>query len=203
MKPTGLFLICLSLWGVSNIVGGDTSGCDYGYTEKACRDAAKALGLTLGHSKRVYVHIPYRYGWMGDWKIVKTPFKSSKYTKGCYTYNKGDYKGHVFFGTGGTLAERKAPVTGWAQYRPGGYDDPWLIACAKAAKADAKLKFVSAGDYWTKGCYAYRSGKYKNKVYYGLGGSENDKKSKTLPGDVKYRPTGFDDCKFDDLTKLV
>ena len=47
-----------------------------------------------------------------------------------------------------------------------------------------------AGDYGTKGCYAYNDGKYSNKVYYGNGGTEEQ--MTTSLEDPKYRPDGHD-----------
>ena len=47
-----------------------------------------------------------------------------------------------------------------------------------------------AGEYSTKGCYAYKSGSYKGSVFYGLGGTEKDiSKALDLP---KYRLEGYD-----------
>ena len=176
------------MWGVLNIVEGDASGCDYDYTEKSaekiCRDAAKILGLSLGYTKE------------SEYTTISYPFSSTYDTKGCYAYGSGTYKGHVFFGTGGTLAEMKALPTTEGQYRLP--QDPLLIACLRVAANREKLTFVSAGDYETRGCYAYRMGRHKNEVYYGYGGTYNARKSKTLRAKKygTYRPTGFDDCNF-------
>ena len=49
-----------------------------------------------------------------------------------------------------------------------------------------------AGDYSVKGCYAYSSGKYAGKAYYGTGGTTEQMK-KSLNGQ-KYRLSGYD-CK--------
>ena len=50
--------------------------------------------------------------------------------------------------------------------------------------------FTFQGDYGTKGCYAYNSGKYKGHVYYGNGGTDAQMKE-SLDGD-KFRPKGYD-----------
>ena len=50
---------------------------------------------------------------------------------------------------------------------------------------------MAAGAYkWTSGCYAYKSGSHKGKVYYGTSGSTEEKKEAL--GGVKYRPSGYD-----------
>ena len=47
-----------------------------------------------------------------------------------------------------------------------------------------------AGDYSTKGCYAYGFGYYDGKIYYGTGGTtEEIQEPVTAP---KYRPKGYD-----------
>ena len=67
-------------------------------------------------------------------------------------------------------------------------------ACEAVAKELGKelgtSTYAFAGDYGTKGCYAYTSGAYQNTMFYGLGGTEEDKKS-DLTG-TKYRPPGYD-----------
>ena len=63
--------------------------------------------------------------------------------------------------------------------------------CKMAAAALKGFRFVSSGKtYATKGCYAYTSGEFANKVYYGLGG-DNKARAKVvaLP---KFRPRGHD-----------
>merc|ERR1712196_228218 len=60
------------------------------YSAEACRQAAQHAGLTLGHAK--------------------FPFTGPYGTKGCYTYNSGKYKGHAFYGTGGSETDRKVPA---------------------------------------------------------------------------------------------
>ena len=52
------------------------------YSEQACRDAAKALGLKLGGGG---------YAFSGAYSL-----------KGCYSYRSGTYAGIAFYGTGGT-----------------------------------------------------------------------------------------------------
>ena len=48
------------------------------------------------------------------------------------------------------------------------------------------------GDYSQKGCYAYSSGEYANRAYYGLGGSDSEISSPTTNSDETYRPEGYD-----------
>ena len=48
-----------------------------------------------------------------------------------------------------------------------------------------------AGEHETKGCYAYSSGKYIGRVYYGRRGTESEMKSPPDESE-KYRPAGYD-----------
>ena len=50
------------------------------------------------------------------------------------------------------------------------------------------------GDYGTKGCYAYSSGKYKGCIYYS-NSWKTLSQMKSLPGARKYRPVRYD-CKY-------
>ena len=50
--------------------------------------------------------------------------------------------------------------------------------------------FEFVGDYETKGCYAYSSGKDAGSIFYGTGGSPEDRK--TVLSKPKYRPNGYD-----------
>lgn len=52
--------------------------------------------------------------------------------------------------------------------------------------------YYFAGDFETKGCYAYSSGTYVSHAYYGTDGTM-DQMISPLSGD-KYRPKGHD-CK--------
>ena len=45
-----------------------------------------------------------------------------------------------------------------------------------------------AGNYGTKGCYYYDSGKYKGRAYWGTGGKKSDYRKKPT-GTGKYRVT--------------
>ena len=72
----------------------------------------------------------------------------------------------------------------------------WTDDCVpysqKACEAVAKKlgKEFQEGDYGTKGCYGYKSGKYADTLWYGTGGTEEEKKSELeLP---MYRPPGYD-----------
>ena len=53
-------------------------------------------------------------------------------------------------------------------------------------------KFQYSKNYKTKGCYGYKSGQYVRTLWYGTGGTEEDKKS-DLTGET-FRPQGYD-CK--------
>ena len=71
------------------------------YSEQACRDASNSFGLQLG-----------------NWEHK---FAKSYPTKGCYTYESGEYAGIAFYGTEGTRRElKKTPEL--PKYRPLGYD---------------------------------------------------------------------------------
>ena len=66
-------------------------------------------------------------------------------------------------------------------------------ACKAAAESDSKLNWKSAGNYGTKGCYAYYPNhpSYANNVYYSVA-SYGDMK-KTLEGSSSiFRPHGHD-----------
>ena len=62
-------------------------------------------------------------------------------------------------------------------------------ACKAAAKAKGLklggLGYKFEGSYTTKGCYAYKGGKYKGRAYFGTGGTE--KQMTANPGGGKYR----------------
>ena len=73
---------------------------------------------------------------------------------------------------------------------------PYSIhACEDAAEALGKEK-PYVYNTATKGCFHYLEGKYVNKVYYSLGGSEAS--MKTILSGPKFRPPGYD-CKFDGI----
>ena len=73
------------------------------YSQEACRDAGKRLGLKFGTSS---------YEFAKDYS-----------TKGCYAYKGGSYDGVIFYGTGGTEEQTKTALTA-PKYRPEGYDCP-------------------------------------------------------------------------------
>jgi len=54
--------------------------------------------------------------------------------------------------------------------------------------------YAFEGDYRQKGCYAYTSGKYAGRVYYGLGGSDAEITDPVPFRPETYRPNGWD-CK--------
>merc|ERR1712070_114606 len=45
----------------------------------------------------------------------------------------------------------------------------------KTMAAAKQLEFKGIGEYTTKGCYTYKSGKYKGTVWFGTGGSEQER----------------------------
>jgi hypothetical protein len=72
--------------------------------------------------------------------------------KGLYAYRSGRFKGHAYFGTGGTFEQMRAPVSG-ERYRP--WDEPqaapagvdWADAAqvlAMVARAGSALQYASA-----------------------------------------------------------
>ena len=48
------------------------------------------------------------------------------------------------------------------------------------------------GDFIIKGCYAHKSGRYANIVYYGTGGSAEDIQIQLPASLPEYRPVGYD-----------
>ena len=48
------------------------------------------------------------------------------------------------------------------------------------------------GDYGTKGCYSYRTGEYKGALFYGQGGSKEEKSSPLDKSSNIFRPEGYD-----------
>ena len=70
---------------------------------------------------------------------------------------------------------------------------PYSEGACKAAANALNLNWKSAGDYGTKGCYAYKSnhGNYPNNVYYGTGGTDDEKKMRLISSSI-YRPDGHD-----------
>merc|ERR1712168_660037 len=47
-----------------------------------------------------------------------------------------------------------------------------------------------AGDFGTKGCYAYSTGEYMGLVFFGTGGSKEQMQDQVVEG--KFRPNGYD-----------
>merc|ERR1711962_1721515 len=62
------------------------------YTESACRLAASINKYQVGGNG---------YQFAGDYT-----------TKGCYVYVNGPFNGRVYYGTGGTLGQKMAPLAG-------------------------------------------------------------------------------------------
>lgn len=77
------------------------------YSQEACYDAGKRLGLKMGGGS---------YNFAGDYS-----------TKGCYTKKGGSNDGMVFYGVGGTEQQMKKSLSA-PKYRPDGYD--CLTQCA-------------------------------------------------------------------------
>ena len=73
------------------------SGCDP-YSEKACRDVANSFGLAFGGKSTA------NHG-----------------TKGCFVILGGSGDDIVFYGTGGTVDQKKSLLSG-RYYRPFGHD---------------------------------------------------------------------------------
>eukprot|EP00940_MAST-03C_sp_MAST-3C-sp2_P003162 g3162.t1 len=143
-------------------------------SESACRDAAKALGLMLGG-----------HGY---------PFADDYPTKGLYAYKSGKYAGTAFYGRGASsVTARSGPVRP-PKYRPRESDLPLCArsetACRDAAKAlGLKLGgrgYPFAGDYPTKGLYAYSGGKYAGIAFYGRSSSFSERLAPVRK--PKYRP---------------
>jgi len=76
----------------------------YGFSADACREAASALGLTLGG---------VGYDFAGDY-----------HTKGCYAYTSGQYAGHAYYGQIGgadvTSSSQHNALNNAAKYRVAG-----------------------------------------------------------------------------------
>jgi len=150
----------------------------------ACMQAADFNGLRTGGAGTDFYH-----------KGCSTP--------GCYGYTSGQYKENVWYCMDGSgayglipLNEPKTRILGWdCNFLPDGYCEPYSkAACAQAAIVNHMTiggnGYDFAGDYSQKGCYTYKSGDYKNRVYYGLGGSYSEYWGE-LSGD-KMRPPGYD-----------
>ena len=75
------------------------------YSQEACHDAGKRLGLKIGGNG---------YNFAGNYA-----------TKGCHAYkcgsHNGNYDGMIFYGIGGTKEQISAPLSA-PKYRPEGYD---------------------------------------------------------------------------------
>ena len=50
------------------------------------------------------------------------------------------------------------------------------------------------GDYGTKGCYSYKTGEYKGALFYGQGGTKDEKSIPLDKSSNIFRPEGYD-CK--------
>ena len=76
------------------------------------------------------------------------------------------------------------------------------MACRNAANYNGLMTvgegYEFTGKYTPKGCYAYSSGKYNGRVFYGSGGTLDQMKS--LPGQGIYRPVGYD-CNYQGIQK--
>ena len=72
------------------------------YSQQACEEAVKNLGLQRGSASFPFV---------GDYKV-----------KGCYAYNDGSYANIAWYGTGGSIEEISKPYISTGVFRPFGYD---------------------------------------------------------------------------------
>jgi len=164
-----------------------------------CKSAALKLGLRLGSKHQFFVG---NYG-----------------TKGCYFYESGNFAGSAFYGTGGSIEEKRRKLAlpqirvadvqcGGEMYTATPTSNPTMMptyiptmtptatptddpanpkpkACSEKENCkNAALKlglriggkgYSFAGNYRTKGCYFYASGKYAGFAYYGTGGSIAEK----------------------------
>ena len=84
-----------------NIDATSTTGTCKAYSQRACINAGKKLGLIIGGSG---------YKFAGNYG-----------TKGCYAYHSGQFAGRVYYGTGGKGKQKRAEVF-YPKYRPIGYD---------------------------------------------------------------------------------
>ena len=84
----------------------NTAKCEP-YSEQACRDAAKALGLKLGGG-----------GFDFSFKIDNYPIQ------GCYAYlsGSGQYADTAYYSAGGSVESMKTVLTDNLRYRPQNYD---------------------------------------------------------------------------------
>lgn len=152
----------------------DPNKC-YAYGEEACRSAALAAGLALGGGG---------YDFVGKYS-----------TKGCYAYESGKYANIAFYGEGGLRPQRETSLKS-PKYRPAGHDCKGV--CEEKCKSAALAAGLAlggggsgfAGNYKTKGCYAYKSGKYKGMAFYGKGGT--DAHVRAPVSSPKYRLAGYD-----------
>ena len=71
------------------------------YSQQACIDAGKLLGLTIGGKG-------YKFAAAYD-------------TKGCYAYHTGIFAGRVYYGTGGKRKEMQSEAY-YPKFRPHGFD---------------------------------------------------------------------------------
>ena len=77
------------------------------YSKEACEEAATKLGLEKGGAG--------------------SNFAGSYARNGCYAYDKGEYNGMAFYGTAGSVEQKKEPFDAnsyeqYGIYRPLGYD---------------------------------------------------------------------------------
>ena len=72
------------------------------YSQQACEDAVKNLGLQKGSAS---------FSFVGDYKV-----------KGCYAYNIGSYANIAWYGIGGSIEEISKPYISAGVFRPFGYD---------------------------------------------------------------------------------
>ena len=140
-------------------------------SEEDAGTLATSVGLSLGGGGVAYA---------GNYTI-----------KGLYTYSDGQYKDMVFFGQGGTEAQRLAPLHADSKQR---VDD---MLAEMRARAEAHAAGLTAGtaeipfagdDYATKGLYTYSEGRFQGAAFYGRGGTVGERGA---PVDTKQRVGGI------------
>ena len=106
-------------------------------------------------------------------------FNTDNYgTKGCYSYTSG-YDGNIYFGTG--EGNRKSDLN-TPKYRPVGSEK-----FCEAAAAKLNLKIKKNSSWSTKGCYAYKDGRYPGEIFFGTEGTHEENQKK-ISGSANYRP---------------
>ena len=76
-----------------------------------------------------------------------------------------------------------------------------------AVRSDFKFgygKYKFADDYITKGCYSYKTGKYKGSIFYGQRGTIHENSAPIDKESKIFRPNGYDcNDEGNDMMKLI